>query len=93
LFSPAFSGAQLISNFVQVELGKCPHQGEPAYRHHHRSATALQKATRDEHVDVARYSAQTRNTLLFRCGRHHVTHQVGNFFWFAIANDGAHAGI
>src|ERR1700678_249912 len=39
----------------QVRLRKGSHQGEPAYRDHHRSAATLQDATRDEHMNVARY--------------------------------------
>ena len=41
----------------QIRLRKGSHQREPADRHHHRSAAALQDAACDEQVNVARYSA------------------------------------
>ena len=44
----------------QIGLGECSHQSEPAYRHHHGPAAALQDATRDQQMDVARYAAEKR---------------------------------
>ena len=42
------------------ELGfvERPHQGEPADRDHHGSAAALQDATGNQQMDVARYAAE-----------------------------------
>src|SRR5579863_984374 len=41
-------------------FGEGPDNSEPPYRHHHGAAAALQNATRDQHVDVARYAAEKR---------------------------------
>ena len=42
-------------------FGKRSHQREPAHRHHHGSAAALQDAAGDEQMDVARYAAEKRS--------------------------------
>src|ERR1700730_5822201 len=42
----------------EFRFGKCCKQGEPAHRHHHSSAPALQDATRHKQMDVARYPTE-----------------------------------
>jgi hypothetical protein len=42
----------------QFGFGKRAHQGQPAYRHHHGSATALQYAAGDQQMNIARYAAE-----------------------------------
>ena len=41
----------------KIGFRKRPHQGEPAYGHHHGAAAALQDAAGNEYMDVARYAA------------------------------------
>ena len=42
----------------QFGFGKRAHQGEPAYRHHHGSAAALQYAAGDQQMNIARYATE-----------------------------------
>jgi len=39
-------------------LGKGAHEGEPAYRHHHGSAAALQDSAGNQQMNVARHTAE-----------------------------------
>src|SRR5439155_4214422 len=44
----------------EFRFGERPHHGEPAHGQHHGAAAALQDATRDEDVDIARNATETR---------------------------------
>src|ERR1017187_6327799 len=56
----------------EISLGERPDKSKPAYGHHHGAAAALQDAASNEHVNVARYSAEEgpESEKPDGCGKH-----------------------